>query len=78
MKTWQLQEAKAHLSEVVKAATLGHPQQITLRGQPAVVILSKTQYAKLLKPKPSFIDFIRHSPLVGLDIDLTRNPMTCV
>lgn len=53
MKTWQLQEAKAHLSEVVKAATTGQPQEITLRGQPAVVVLSKAQYAKLLKPKPS-------------------------
>lgn len=73
MRTWQLQEAKAHLSEVVKAATIGNPQEITLRGQPAVVVLSKVQYVKLLKPKLSFIDFMRQSPLAGVEIDLARN-----
>ena len=34
MKTWQLQDAKAHLSELVKKARLGSPQEITLRGEP--------------------------------------------
>ena len=73
MKTWQLQEAKAHLSAVVKQATTGHPQEITLRGEPAVVVISKKQYLKLVKPKLTFIDFMQNSPLCGLDIEITRN-----
>jgi prevent-host-death family protein len=72
MKTWQLQEAKAHLSEVVREATAGHPQEITLRGEPAAIVLSKAQYIELLKPKLSFLKFMRSSPLVGVELDIER------
>ncbi len=41
MHAWQLQDAKARLSEVVKAASLHGPQEITLHGKPAVVVISK-------------------------------------
>jgi len=77
MKTWQLQDAKAHLSELVKNASSGSPQEITLRGKPAVVVLSTQQYEKLKQPKPSLINFLRQSPLIGLDIEFERdkNPM---
>lgn len=34
MRTWQLQEAKARLSEVVKQASKECPQTITMRGEP--------------------------------------------
>ncbi|HEX4044279.1 MAG TPA: type II toxin-antitoxin system Phd/YefM family antitoxin [Gammaproteobacteria bacterium] len=73
MKTWQLQEAKSHLSEVVKKAITSGPQQITLRGEPAVVIVSVKTFSKLIQPQQSFVEFIRQSPLVGLNIDLTRD-----
>lgn len=73
MKTWQLQEAKAHLSEVVKQATTGHPQEITLRGEPAVVVISKKHYLKLVKPKPAFVDFMQNSPLRCFDINIARD-----
>lgn len=73
MKTWQLQDAKAHLSAVVKQATTGHPQEITLRGEPAVVVISKKQYLKLVKPKPALVDFMQNSPLCGLGVEITRN-----
>ena len=73
MKSWQLQEAKSHFSELVKEAVIQGPQQITLRGEPAVVILSKKEYDKLTKPKPSFVEFMRQSPLVGVKIRITRN-----
>lgn len=77
MKTWQLQDAKAHLSELVKNATSGSPQEITLRGKPAVVVLSMQQYEKLKKPQQKLVSFLRQSPLVGIDIELERdkNPM---
>jgi prevent-host-death family protein len=74
MKSWQLQDAKAHLSKVVKEAILHGPQEISLRGEPAVVVIAKNEYEKLAKPKPNFIQFMRNSPLVGIKINLSRNP----
>lgn len=74
MHSWKLQDAKARFSEVIKEAFARGPQIITLRGQPAAVILSKEDYDKLTKPKLSFIDFIRASPLFKLDIKIARDP----
>ena len=38
---WQLQTAKAQLSELVEAALRGEPQRITRRGKDAVMVLSE-------------------------------------
>jgi prevent-host-death family protein len=73
MSNWQLQDAKARLSEVVKKAAKEGPQHITLHGQPAAVVLSEADYQRLRKRPKRFIDFIRHSPLKGIELDLTRN-----
>lgn len=73
MQTWQLQNAKARLSEVIRKALLNKPQAITLRGKDAVVVLSKETYDALVKPKPSFTQFIRQSPLVGVNLELSRD-----
>jgi antitoxin Phd len=73
METWQLQDAKAHLSELVKKATLGEPQEITLRGKPAVVVLSTQQYEKFKQPRQKLVSFLRQSPLVGIDINVERD-----
>jgi len=73
MKTWQLQDAKAHLSELVKKASSGAPQEITLRGKPTVVVLSTQQYKKLKKPKQKLTSFLRQSPLAGVDLELERD-----
>ncbi|NMW20849.1 MAG: type II toxin-antitoxin system Phd/YefM family antitoxin [Chlorobiaceae bacterium] len=40
MRTWQLQEAKNHLNEVVRNAISDGPQNITLHGKPAAVVVS--------------------------------------
>ena len=72
MRTWQLQEAKARLSEVIKQASKEGPQTITMRGEPTAVVLSKDEYERLKHPKRNFVDFMRKSPLYGVDIDLKR------
>jgi len=72
MKTWQLQEAKAQLSEVIRQASKKGPQTITMRGEPTAVIISKEEYDRLKHPKGSFVDFMRKSPLCCVDIDLKR------
>lgn len=73
MRTWQLQQAKAHLSEVVQETIVHGPQKITLRGKPAVIMISIYEYQRLTKPKPSFVKFMRKSPLMGLKINIARD-----
>jgi len=73
MRQWALQDAKARLSELVRLAAEHEPQEITLRGEPAVVVVAAEDYRQLLHPKPSFVDLIRSSPLMDVEIDLTRD-----
>jgi len=73
METWQLQEAKARLSELVKRACADGPQEITLRGEPAAVILSLEAYEKLKTKKPSLAAFLKASPLKGIELNLERD-----
>ena len=73
MKTWQLQEAKARLSEVIKRASKEGPQTITMRGEPTAVVISKAEYDRLKRPKENFVDFMRKSPLYGVELDLKRD-----
>ena len=73
MQTWQLQKAKAHLSDLVREAAMGKPQEITFRGKPAVVVLSTECYEKLIHAKPTLVSFLRDSPLLGLTVDIVRD-----
>ena len=73
MRAWQLQEVKARFSEVVKEASLHGPQEITLRGDPVVVVISKKEYDSLLKSQSSFVAFIKASPLMGVGVNAKRD-----
>jgi antitoxin Phd len=72
MKTWQLQDAKARLSELVKKAEKEGPQGITVHGHSTAVVISSKEYARLKKPQGSFVSFMRQSPLCGVELDLKR------
>ena len=75
MTSWQLQAAKSKLSELVKKAASEGPQAITVHGEPAVVVLSQAEYNRLTRgdKRESFIEFMRRSPLVGLDLEFERD-----
>lgn len=73
MDSWQLQEAKARLSEVVKRARSQGPQEIRVHGEPAVVVLAHPDYLKLTAPAERFVDFVRRSPLKGAALKLERD-----
>lgn len=73
MSAWQLQEAKARLSEVIQKAINEGPQDISLRGRPAAVVLSHADYEMLTRPKPSFTSFLREPPLHGVELELERD-----
>jgi len=73
MQRWQLQEAKARFSELVKnASTLG-PQEITVHGEPTAVLISKADFEALQKRKPGFVELMRQSPLLGVELELERD-----
>ena len=76
MSQWQVQEAKARFSELMRGADEGGPQTITVRGRRAAVLLSAKDYDRLSGRKPSLTAFMRASPLAGihLTIDRDRSP----
>jgi prevent-host-death family protein len=60
--TWQLQDAKARFSEVVKRAREDGPQHVSVRGAPAVVVLSEEAFDALTARRPSIVDHILEGP----------------
>lgn len=83
MTRWQLQDAKARLSELVKKATTEGPQEITVHGKPAVVVLSQAEFENLTarktgaKETPNLVDFLLNSPLRELDLEFERDKSLC-
>jgi antitoxin Phd len=74
-RIWQLQEAKNKFSEVVDEAMQHGPQIITKRGVETVIVLSYTEYRKLLLHQQPLSAFFRESPLAEVAdiLDLTRD-----
>jgi prevent-host-death family protein len=57
-RNWQLQDAKARFSELVKRAREEGPQHVSVRGEPAVVVVSEKEFARLVSPRRSIVDHI--------------------
>ena len=55
---WQLQEAKARFSEIIRRAAEEGPQHVTVRGEPAAVVRSEEDYRQLTSKRPSIVDHI--------------------
>jgi prevent-host-death family protein len=77
--TWQLQEAKNKLSEVIRRAREEGPQTITVRGENAVVVLQAEMYGEYLqsgRPKESLAKFFeRWRKILGPNaLDLSSPP----
>ena len=71
-RTWQMQEAKNKLSQIVDLAIEEGPQVITRHGKEMVIVISCEEYHRLSGAKQNLYDFFRNSPLAGSEIDLTR------
>lgn len=61
-KSWQLQEAKNHFSEMVERAIKDGAQTVTKHGKPAVMVISVEDYQKSVAPRKSLIDLLRECP----------------
>lgn len=72
MVRWQIQEAKNRLSELVRKARSEGPQVITLHGRDAVVVLAASEFKRMVPQRGSLAEFLRTSPLSGVDLDLRR------
>jgi antitoxin Phd len=72
---WQLQTAKARFSELFRRARTEGPQLVTRQDKQQVVVMPAEQFEQLTRrarqPK-SLVKFFAESPLVGIDLDLTR------
>lgn len=76
MREWQLQEAKAHFSEVVRTVIDDGPQTVTLHGKPVVILISIEEYQQLKQPQSDFVQFIYNSPLKEIELNLERSTST--
>ena len=82
MQSWQMQEAKAHMSELIQRAGQVGPQEITVHGRSVAVVLSREAFDRLAGANHSLVEFMRNSPLYGVeeisferDTSLTREAM---
>ncbi|NCP40613.1 MAG: type II toxin-antitoxin system prevent-host-death family antitoxin [Rhodoferax sp.] len=66
MQTWQMQGAKARMSELIKCAQI-QPQDITVHGKSVAVVVSRDMFDRLTQTQNSLVDFMRRSPLFGDD-----------
>jgi hypothetical protein len=72
MHTWQLQKAKAHLSEVVRLSIMEGPNFLLLEEKMRrICFLERIMIG--VGSKPSFLEFMSNSSLKGLDIVFERD-----
>lgn len=72
-KTWQLQEAKNKLSELVERALKDGAQVITRRGEKVVVVIPYQEYEQIIRPAKNLAEFLTESPLAGSGLHIERD-----
>lgn len=72
---WALQDAKARFSELARKAERDGPQRVTVRGRPALVVMSAADYDALTrrKKRKPLAELLKKSPVAGLELDLSRS-----
>jgi antitoxin Phd len=72
MAVWQIQHAKARLSEVIDLARNEGPQTITRHGAERAVVLSIENYRALIAQRPDFKEYLLGGPKVD-DFSIERD-----
>ncbi len=72
MATWQVQDAKTRLSELIERAQSEGPQTITRHGSERAVVLSIEDYRALTAKKPDFKSYLLGGPKVD-DFEIERD-----
>jgi prevent-host-death family protein len=69
MGTWQLQQAKARLSEVIETAKTDGPQIITQRGVKSAVIVPFDEWQNAQQPRgKTLLEILQSGPQFDLQI----------
>ena len=69
---YSVKEAKDNLSELIRLAESGKPQIIRRRETEVAVVVSINEWKQLKGKRPTLVEVLRNSPLVGLDLDFSR------
>ena len=67
MRTWQLYEAKARFSELVRQAEGGEAQVVTRHGVPRVVVLDVATYERLTAAGRGLVNALLAAPRMESD-----------
>lgn len=70
--TYSVKEAKDNLSEIIRLAESGHPQVIRRHDTEVAVVVSINEWRRANGKRTRLVDVLRNSPLVGVELDLTR------
>jgi len=73
MASWQVQDAKTRLSEVIERSRTEGPQTITRHGVERAVVLSIEDYRALAAHKPDFKAYLLGGPKTD-DFTVEREP----
>ena len=70
-RSWQLQDAKARFSELIRKAQSEGPQHVTVHGRGTVVVLSEAEYSRLAwaRSGQQLVDLLGSSPLRDIEIE---------
>lgn len=71
--TWQLQEARGNLSQLIKRAAGGDAQVITVHGKPTAVVVSAEEYARLTRPRGKLSAALLRPDLAAEDLVFARS-----
>jgi prevent-host-death family protein len=71
--SWQLQDAKNKLSEVIARAEKGEAQVVTKHGVATAVVISYAEYQRLTAPARRLSEFMQTFPHDGEELMLDRN-----
>lgn len=77
MRSWPLQEARAHLRDVIDLALEQGPQRITRYGKQAVVVVAEEQWNRHAVPTRSFGDLLVAYPASETE-PLRRRPARAI
>lgn len=68
-RRWSLQDAKTHLSQIVREAQRSGPQRVTLHGKEAAVIVAADEFDRLQRPVSGrdIVTALAKSPLSDLE-----------
>jgi prevent-host-death family protein len=67
-----VRQAKDCLSEIIRRAESGQPQIIKRHDREVAVLISINEWKRLQGQRKSLLEIFRASPLVGVDLDLSR------